>query len=133
MRKEDIEIAPDQLYQLAERQQFKCALSGRPLDPETAELDHRVAKSDGGTDALNNLQWVEGTVNRAKGSMGTSAFIEMCRAVARMHAEKTQGKHHLDVAMSVRIHGDIDETTDDDGYEHAENKGEKPAGRDEQA
>ena len=71
---------------------FKCALSGWEISPNSFELDHILSMNDGGTDDISNLQAVHPLVNRAKGTMGNSQFIEMCVAVAN-HCE---GKRHSD-------------------------------------
>lgn len=70
------------LKQVLEQQEYRCALSGRPLTPEDAELDHKIAISNGGTNLIDNLQWLNSQVNRAKGTMSQENFILMCRRVA---------------------------------------------------
>jgi len=72
-----------ELMQLIDTQEYRCALSGVLLTPETSSLDHKTPISSGGSDAIDNLQWVSNEVNRAKGSMNQDAFIEMCRLVSQ--------------------------------------------------
>jgi hypothetical protein len=76
-----------QLKELVERQKYKCALSGLSLTPETAQLDHVVALSDGGSNCIDNLQWLDAVVNRAKGTMSQDDFVMMCVRVAK-HARR---------------------------------------------
>lgn len=64
-------------------QEFKCALTGLPLTPQTAWLDHIDAKAVGGCDDRENVQIVLAAVNRAKTTMSQSQFVAMCHAVAR--------------------------------------------------
>jgi hypothetical protein len=71
-----------QLMSLLQLQQFRCALTGVMLTPELARCDHVVPVSDGGTNQLENLQWVTEDVNKAKGVMSQDAFIAMCIQVA---------------------------------------------------
>lgn len=71
-----------ELKQSLEKQEYRCALSGIPLTPEDAELDHKIAIRNGGTNLIDNLQWLNTEVNRAKGTMSQEAFILMCRRVA---------------------------------------------------
>lgn len=70
-----------ELRKLIENQGYKCALTGVHLTPNTAELDHITPIKKGGSNEIENLQWVSRQVNRAKGSMLQSEFIEMCRLV----------------------------------------------------
>jgi 5-methylcytosine-specific restriction endonuclease McrA len=71
-----------ELMGLIQLQQFRCAISGVGLDPNSARLDHIVAISNGGTNLIDNLQWVTDDVNKAKGTMSQEQFISMCRSVA---------------------------------------------------
>jgi 5-methylcytosine-specific restriction endonuclease McrA len=71
-----------ELKALLDVQQYCCALSGLPLTPEDAALDHIVAVSDGGTHEVNNLQWLNAEVNRMKGSMSQSRFIAIVKLIA---------------------------------------------------
>lgn len=64
------------------QQQYRCALTGRELTPDTAALDHIEPKSLGNNDTLDNVHWVYGEVNKAKGTMELGAFIAMCCEVA---------------------------------------------------
>lgn len=73
---------------MIERQQFKCALSGLPLEPETASLDHIVPIARGGEHCIENIWIVHQQVNAAKGSMTTDEFITLCRAVSAAHKQR---------------------------------------------
>jgi 5-methylcytosine-specific restriction endonuclease McrA len=70
------------LLALLEAQGYLCALTGVRLEVETAELDHKVPVSRGGTNDLSNLQWVHKSINRAKGTMTNEEFVEACVKVA---------------------------------------------------
>jgi hypothetical protein len=69
------------LIGLVESQSYACALTGWPLKPETASLDHQIPVSRGGDHELSNLQVLDYRVNKAKGTMTNEEFIDMCRAV----------------------------------------------------
>jgi 5-methylcytosine-specific restriction endonuclease McrA len=71
-----------ELLRLIKDQEYRCQLSGVVLEPYMAALDHKMPVSSGGSDALENLQWVSAAVNKAKGSMGQDEFITMCKRVA---------------------------------------------------
>ncbi|NBW16910.1 MAG: HNH endonuclease [Caulobacteraceae bacterium] len=71
-----------QLKALLEDQQYCCALSGLPLTPETSALDHRTAVSNGGTHAIDNLQWLNADINKMKGNMDQGRFVRLCGLVA---------------------------------------------------
>ena len=75
----------DELFGLIERQDYKCALSGIEITPKTAALDHITPISKGGTNQIDNLQWLDRKVNKAKSTMMQDDFIKLCRAVASHH------------------------------------------------
>lgn len=83
-------VTAKQIMELIERQQFRCALSGRPLTPETASLDHIVPLSRGGTHELSNLWIVDYQVNTAKGTLTVEEFVTLCRDVAAHQARRSQ-------------------------------------------
>lgn len=76
-----------QLYELLERQGFRCALSGQLLEPSTASIDHIRPISGGGEHEIGNLQWVTNNINRAKGRMSNDEFINMCLMVAERYRQ----------------------------------------------
>lgn len=73
------------IYNQIESQDFCCALTGEALTPETASADHITPLSRGGADLPENLQIITHRANIAKGTMTQAEFIEMCRAVVRVH------------------------------------------------
>lgn len=75
-----------ELMKLLKQQDYRCALTGEKLTPNTAELDHKIPKSKGGDDTAGNLQWLDKTVNKMKGSMTVDEFIAICRRVARWNS-----------------------------------------------
>lgn len=70
------------LQSIWERQGGLCGLIGRPLDFETAELDHIIPRSRGGSNDIGNLRWACEEANRAKGSMTDEEFLRLCNQVA---------------------------------------------------
>lgn len=80
-------VSPKQILALLESQQYRCALSGRELSPETASLDHVIPLSRGGVHDISNVQVLDYRVNAAKGTMTVEEFVHMCRDVA-LHAER---------------------------------------------
>jgi 5-methylcytosine-specific restriction endonuclease McrA len=83
----------DEVLSLLERQQYRCALTGRKLTPDTASLDHILPVCRQGAHTIDNAQIVLKEVNRAKGTLTNEEFIALCRAVVR-HADKT-ARHSL--------------------------------------
>ena len=73
----------NQLMSLLQFQQFRCALTGDKLTPGIARCDHVVPVSEGGSNHIENLQWVTEDINRAKGVMSQDQFIQMCVKVAK--------------------------------------------------
>jgi hypothetical protein len=72
-----------ELMSLLKKQEYRCALTGEKLTPNTAQLDHKTPKSKGGDDVLDNLQWLDRTVNKMKGSMTVEEFVSVCKRVVQ--------------------------------------------------
>ena len=79
------------LMRLIRDQQFKCAITGRLLTPETTALDHKVPRAKGGRHVLSNVWLVCREVNVAKGTMGMEEFVAMCSDVVTVHATPPPG------------------------------------------
>ena len=73
----------DNVLRLLECQQYRCALTGRRLTPQTAALDHVVPVRRAGEHVIDNTQILHKDVNRAKGSLTSEEFVGMCREVVR--------------------------------------------------
>jgi CRISPR/Cas system Type II protein with McrA/HNH and RuvC-like nuclease domain len=71
------------LFELLNKQRYKCALSGQELTPENVSLDHVVPLCDGGSDDIENVQLVTLEINRMKSTLPNSRFVELCQHVAR--------------------------------------------------
>lgn len=69
------------MSRLLEYQQYRCALTGRRLTPETAALDHIVPIRLGGAHVIENAQVLHKDVNRAKGVLTNEEFLTICREV----------------------------------------------------
>jgi len=74
-------VSIDTVLRLLEFQNFRCALTGRPLTPQTAALDHIVPTRFGGRHVIENTQVLHKDTNRAKGSLTSDEFIQLCREV----------------------------------------------------
>jgi 5-methylcytosine-specific restriction endonuclease McrA len=69
---------------LFEHQGGRCAYTGVPLIlSDTASLDHKMPRSRGGLNTLENVQWVTWQVNRCKTDMTHDEFMQMCALVCR--------------------------------------------------
>jgi len=76
-------VSIENVLRLLEHQQYRCALTGRNLTPETAALDHIVPIRVGGDHLIENTQALHKDVNRAKGSLTSDEFIGLCREVTQ--------------------------------------------------
>jgi len=72
-------VSPKQILALIESQQYRCALSGRELSPETASLDHVIPLSRGGVHDISNVQVLDYRVNAAKGTMTVEEYLKSSR------------------------------------------------------
>ena len=70
------------LLTMLDKQQRRCAISGRVLTPETCSLDHIVPFDNGGEHVITNVHLVDAMVNRCKGTLELSEFIALCKQVA---------------------------------------------------
>ncbi len=86
---------------LLEQQAFRCALTGRRLEPETAALDHVIPVSRGGEHCIDNTQVLERTVNRAKGTLTNGEFIALCSEVVRRVGESPVAQSHDHDAQNI--------------------------------
>lgn len=77
----DTKVTATMIRQLCEKQEYRCALTGVNLTPQTASLDHAVPISRGGENSIANCQIVTQQVNRMKGLMTNDEFIEVCGRV----------------------------------------------------
>lgn len=71
-----------ELRDLFLRQDGRCAYTGAVLTLGTATVDHRLPRALGGTSEADNLQWVTGAVNAAKGRLTHAEFLALCREVS---------------------------------------------------
>lgn len=77
----------DDLLGLLESQGRLCPYSGRELVIGlNAVVDHKNPRSRGGSSSIDNLQWVDDEVNRAKTDMTHDEFISLCRLIASRFA-----------------------------------------------
>jgi 5-methylcytosine-specific restriction endonuclease McrA len=84
----DQAVSYKDILELLKAQDYRCALSGWPLTPETAALDHVLAISRGGPHARCNLQVLHRDVNRAKHTLTNEEFVRLCRAVVEHTAHR---------------------------------------------
>ena len=84
-------ITASGLQTLVEKQGYRCALTGRSLDPDTASVDHVVPLSRGGVNRMSNVQVLHIDVNKAKGAMTTDEFIDLCKEVVGFALAPRQG------------------------------------------
>ena len=81
------------VLQLLEHQGYRCALTGRQLEPTTASLDHIVPVRSGGEHAIENTQVLHKDVNRAKSTMTNEQFIQLCcEVVEHTELQHTKGE-----------------------------------------
>ena len=78
------------LLEIIEKQNYRCALTGDPLKPDTASVDHIQPCSRGGKNVKRNIQILHKSVNKIKGAFNNKEFIEWCRKVWRYANERTR-------------------------------------------
>jgi hypothetical protein len=66
---------------LLHQQNFKCAYSGKLLTiGDNASIDHKIPKSRNGASSLENVHWIDITINKKyKNWMSHDNFLDLCR------------------------------------------------------
>jgi len=92
----DTTLTKEILYNILDKQNFKCALSGLPITlhrnykeqriSQTASLD-RIDSNKGYT--KDNIQWVHKSVNYMKHTLGEAEFINICKLIAAKNTDIT--------------------------------------------
>ena len=71
----NLKLSPQELKNKLEEQNFRCFYTNTLLLPGiNASLDHIIPKSKGGSNELNNLVWVDFSVNRMKNNLDLETF-----------------------------------------------------------
>lgn len=69
---------------LLEAQGFRCAYSGKLLTlGQDCTVDHKTPRARGGSNEINNLQWVSRRVNSMKTDFTHEEFIRACAAITK--------------------------------------------------
>lgn len=82
---DETSVTLDTVLRLLDDQDYRCALSGVVLTPETTALDHIQPVSRGGDHLITNAQALTKDINRSKGTMTNDEFVDMCQRVVRWH------------------------------------------------
>ena len=82
VKKRNRSIKAADLFELLEKQQYLCSLSGVELTPENVSCDHVLALEKGGKHDVSNLQLVHRIVNRMKTTMTQDEFIGWCKLIS---------------------------------------------------
>jgi hypothetical protein len=74
-KEENLELT-QALVDLLAAQDYKCAYTGKELQPGTnATLDHKTPQVRGGPTTLENLHWVDAKVNSTKNTLNHEEFL----------------------------------------------------------
>jgi|TARA_R110000751_G_scaffold1894_4_gene6936 hypothetical protein len=82
----------DDLMRLAEKQQYKCALTGDHLTPtDNMSLDHikPASKFPELKEDISNVQWVTKWANAAKWNLSQEEFYEQCKKANQYKNQKS--------------------------------------------
>ncbi len=77
----DPTITGEWLQSLWDKQEGRCALTGRPLEWPFCEVDHIVPRSRGGSNDRSNLRLLCSEANAAKHSLLDKELIALCRDI----------------------------------------------------
>jgi len=85
------DITAKQFYEKYEGKEVRCYLTGEIIDitkPKTYEFDHKIPKSRGGDNSIDNLGICTKAANRSKYDMTEHEYIELCKKVVAHHNTK---------------------------------------------
>jgi hypothetical protein len=106
-RKLNCDITSEDLYNQLKDQDFKCALTGIPLNvilltrKETNASVDRIDSSKGYV--KGNIQWVTKDVNLMKNKYSQNYFIETCCKVAKLHGNfEPSSQNDIEVSEKVQ-------------------------------
>lgn len=71
------------LMKMIQLQDYRCAITGIKLTPETATVDHIVSVKKGGKNSIDNVQIVHQEANRMKGSLSMDELYTWCEMILR--------------------------------------------------
>jgi 5-methylcytosine-specific restriction endonuclease McrA len=94
IRRHNQSITVDQIKALWDSQDGRCGLTGRPLTPANAELDHIIPRKRGGSSELDNLRWVCVEANRAKRDLLDEEFLALCTNVVEWIGRRLLAQHN---------------------------------------
>lgn len=91
--KSEFTVTIEYAWELFQKQQGKCALSGLPIYLPTTGMEYHQNKKTASFDRIDstkgyipgNVQWVHRDINKIKTDFPESRFIELCKAVATCH------------------------------------------------
>jgi 5-methylcytosine-specific restriction endonuclease McrA len=80
---------------LLQQQGFLCVYTGEPLIPGVnASLDHKTPISRGGTNSIDNLQWVTTRINSFKNYLTHVEFVTLCSLISERFGESLASKQN---------------------------------------
>lgn len=99
----DVELSLDQITNLLAKQNYKCALTGLPIELPTYESQGRYSEYTASLDRINsdenytidNIQWVHKSVNRMKNNLSEEEFFKLCRLIVTMRDAKAEASTNL--------------------------------------
>lgn len=75
-----------ELLDLYNKQNGLCAYSDRKLVfGKNAEVDHIIPRARGGTNTIDNLQWLDADINFFKNSMTHDELVQVCKTILSKH------------------------------------------------
>lgn len=81
-------LSGDDLRLIFLGQDGRCGLTGRPLDFDDMQLDHKIPRSRGGDNSFENLRWTCREANQAKRNLMDDEFLLLCNQVAQWIGER---------------------------------------------
>ena len=66
-------------------------MTGIPLEPEDANLDHIVPIAAGGDHVMSNVQVVHWVVNQMKSTLPADTFVDWCRKIVAFSDSQNDG------------------------------------------
>lgn len=75
-------------YEMLEKQEYRCPLTGRELTPDTTTAEHRIPLHDGGNHEKDNIYLINKEVGRIKRYMTEAEVLRLAFDIIKARGQE---------------------------------------------